>query len=104
MSDKLTDLPTKQDAVSPQEAAVLDKYFSGGGDGGNSKAQGGGGHSKGASGWKIAAAGTALFLLLANQYIDAIFCKIPYCGNQLAALAIKAIIFFVVLFLMMRYM
>lgn len=104
MSDKLTDLPTKQDAVSPQEAAVLDKYFSGGADGGSAKPQGGGGGHQKTAGWKVAAAGTALFLLLANQYIDAIFCKIPYCGNQLAALAIKAIIFFVVLFLLMRYM
>ena len=108
MSDRLADLPPKPDSTpSPQEAAVLNKYFSNDGSNADPSKQGAGVPSPSTSkmsGWKTAAAGTVLFLLLANQYIDALFCKIPYCGNQIALLVLKAVLFFIALFLIIKFM
>nr|QBK86156.1 MAG: uncharacterized protein LCMAC101_07510 [Marseillevirus LCMAC101] len=44
--------------------------------------------------WKIVGYTTVLFFALANPWIDMLFCKIPYCGdNNLMLLGIKTLIF-----------
>jgi len=44
--------------------------------------------------WKLIGYTTVLFLALANPWIDTLFCKIPYCGdNAVTLLGIKTLMF-----------
>jgi len=121
--DKLSDLPVKNDTVkTPEEAAVMNQFFPGGQTGGHASPQGmpPQGPPPGARGpppgamipggqgpppqaqpaqksrlnWKLIGLSAVLFVALANPWIDAMFCKIPYCGTNAAALlGIKVLLF-----------
>ncbi|HMP28162.1 MAG TPA: hypothetical protein PKD85_01095 [Saprospiraceae bacterium] len=95
--DKLSDLPTQDTELTPEENSVMKNMF----DGGQAK--------KSPKGWihtiKLAGISAALFILLANPWIDAILCKLPYCeDNSMIILAIKGLLFLIIWILMYKYL
>jgi hypothetical protein len=99
--DKLSDLPTEETEMTPQETEVMDNVF-GSGDSPKKK------DSK-PSGWlatlKLAGIASLLFMVLANSWIDVILCRLPYCGeNQLTITMIKTVIFMILFIVMYRYL
>jgi hypothetical protein len=48
--------------------------------------------------WKLIGLTSLLFVALANPWIDSLFCKLPYCGdNVIYLLILKVLIFFIVM-------
>ncbi len=92
--DKLDDLPTSDDEnLSPQEEDTMKRYFDVN-DNTSSKKK------KWNIDWKFIGICVILFIILANPWVDGIFCKIPYCGeNGLMLLFVKALIFAILLIL-----
>ena len=102
--DKLSDLPVADTEPTPQETQVMEKYF-GDSDGENAEKE----SPKKVLGWgatiKLAGLGALLFLALANSWVDMIFDKIPYCGeNALTILGVKALVFMILFVVMYRYL
>ena len=93
--DKLDDLPTSDDeSLSPQEEDTMKRYFDVDNNSSSSKKK------KWNIDWKFVGICVILFIILANPWIDGIFCKIPYCGeNGLMLLFVKALIFAILLIL-----
>lgn len=95
--DDLDTLPLKDDTdVSQEEKNVMNKYF-----------------NKNNSSKKsiftkqsffLAASCTLLFAFLGNTWVDGVICKLPYCGNPIATLGIKSLIFFVVFFVILKFL
>lgn len=103
--DKLSDLPVADTEPTPQETQVMEKYFGDGTDSENSEKE----TPKKVLGWgatiKLAGLGAILFLLLANSWVDMIFDKIPYCGeNALTVLGVKALVFMILFVVLNRYL
>ena len=94
--DKLSDLPPKNDTIkTPEETALLSQFFgaSSPGEDVNRSQQG---SLKSRLNWKMIGIATLSFVLLANPWIDKIFCKIPHCGSPAAILGIKTVLFLLV--------
>ena len=104
--DKLSELPPKNDNVkSDEESEIMNKFFP------NSQMAAPPGPSNGGLGqgspqplttgsltskinWKLIGLSAALFVALANPWIDKLFCNIPYCGNNtMSLLGFKVILF-----------
>jgi len=92
--DKLDDLPTSDDEnLSPQEEDTMKRYFDVNDNTSPSK-------KKWTIDWKFVGICVILFIILANPWVDGLFCKIPYCGeNNLMLLFVKALIFAILLIL-----
>jgi hypothetical protein len=95
--DKLSDLPTQDTEPTPEENAVMQNMF-------NASQP-----KKATKGWmhtlKLAGISATLFILLANPWIDAVLCKLPYCeDNTMIILAIKGLIFLLIWVIMYRYL
>lgn len=87
--DKLADLPPAETQLSEQENDVLKKYFDGGTPEDAPKAT-----------WmqtfKLALYASILFLALCNPITDAVFCRLPYCGEGVVTvLGIKTFVFMI---------
>lgn len=100
--DRLSDLPTHDTNLTPEESEVINKMFDGAGsDAPKSKPQN--------VGWmqtlKLAGLSAGLFMLLANPWIDMLLCKLPYCEEGgLIIPAIKGLIFLLLWIIMFRYL
>lgn len=114
--DKLSDLPSKNDIVkTPEEKAIMNHYFSidnipqtqgynsqypqamAAGQSGGSQPQ----HRSSKLNWKLIGFSTILFILLANPWIDQIFCKIPYCeSNVVSLLGVKVLLFLMLIIIL----
>ena len=106
--DNLDNLPLKDDTdPNTREEEIMNKYFAQTGrksqpraPHGNPRAPDGDvasdvsdSEGKGVN-WKVVGYTTALFLALANPWIDVILCKIPYCeDNTFILLGIKTLVF-----------
>jgi len=101
--DNLSDLPIKNDTVkTKEEVEVIEQFFPG-----KSVEPFPGGAPQNDSGntldtlktklnWKLIGLSSLLFVALANPFIDGIFCKIPYCGdNAMTMLGIKVFLFII---------
>lgn len=109
--DKLSDLPPKNDTVkTPEETAVMDQFFPGGGVAASNAPPS---HQPDAGeppqpqqlykstdpsssrlNWKLIGFSAVLFISLANPWIDKLLCNIPYCGgNTMTLLGIKVLLF-----------
>ena len=106
--DKLTDLPVKSDTVKTKdESEIMDQLFPRGARSEGSSAPRAGeapaADSTQASmrsklNLKMIGLASLLFVALANPWIDNLFCKLPYCGdNALAVMGVKVLIFIIVL-------
>lgn len=96
--DRLSDIPTQDTQLTKEEDDVIKKMFPT-----NSKSQ------TSQPGWiytlKLAGISAALFILLANPWIDALFCKMPYCTDGgLTVLGIKSILFMLIWILLYKYL
>ena len=89
--DKLSELPPKQSILTQQENDVMDEMF------GPAAAPAEAGGRFANIKWKLLGATTLLFVVLANPWIDSLICKVPYCESPMFALAIKVVLFFVIL-------
>ena len=99
--DKLDDLPTGDAPHSPQEAAVMKKYFDA--DEEDDAPAKSTGKTWGAT-FKFAGIATVLFALLANPWIDMGLCYVPYCGgNAIGLLVLKMLIFMVLFVVLYRW-
>ena len=95
--DRLDDLPNQPIQYTQQEAATMQQYFDPAQPAVKGKFQ--------KIEWKIIAASAALFLLLANPWIDKIFCKIPHCeDNQFILLGIKVLLFMLLMVVIYMFM
>lgn len=96
--EKLSDLPPVETSeATPQESVVMKKYFGVTPDGPKTKL-----------GWtgavKLSFYATALFVILANPWIDSLLCVVPYCGdNALIMLAAKALLFMILLIVVNKF-
>ena len=89
--DDVDDLPTSsRDENTPQELAILQKYFA---------KQGGTQNSSSEFGIKESIYATILFIVLANPAVDHILDFIPHTGSPLIKAGIKAMIYFVLVYL-----
>ncbi len=92
--DKLSDLPVKETQQTEQENAVLKKYFGDGQPEANERPT-----------WmmtfKLALYTAVIFLMLCNPMADAIFCKLPYCGEGVVTLLASKTLIFMILFISM---
>lgn len=100
--DKLTDLPTAETEPTPQESQIMEKYFPEDSEDDPKPVQ------KKKMSWtetfKLAAMAALLFLALSNSWVDIIFDKIPYCGeNPLTLSGVKTLIFLILFVVMYRY-
>ena len=100
--DKLADLPPVETQLSDQENRVLKTYFDGSNAGGSS-----GDSSKPT--WmqtlKLALYTTVLFLALCNPITDAVFCRLPYCGEGVVSLlAVKTLLFMTLFIAMYKFL
>jgi hypothetical protein len=102
--EKVANLPTKKINISPHEKEVMNKYF---GESSPPSEEGGGDDdvpSKGSTiKWKLVGYTALVFLLLANPWIDTIFCLVPYCGNSLSMFAIKTLLFCIAFVIISKY-
>jgi len=91
MADRLSDLPDSDDAeFSPVEEDTMKKYFP----------------SKKKTGldWKLIGYCALFFFLLANPWIDGLFARIPYCGeNSIAITLVKTLLFVFLLILVFKF-
>lgn len=103
--DKLSDLPTAETEPTPQENQVMEKYFPEDEDSeSNPKPV-----QKKKLSWtetfKLAGMAALLFLALSNSWVDVIFDKIPYCGeNPLTLSGVKTLVFLILFVVMYRYL
>ena len=105
--DKLSDLPPKNDSVkTADEETVMGQFFPKGHDRNPSQSEDVQDQGQRQSliqkvNWKLIGCSAVLFILLANPWIDKIFCKVPYCGdNAIALLGLKVLLFILVLIVM----
>ena len=102
--DNLDNLPLKEDTVSSShEEEVMGKFFPQTGQRTPPRGPPQGSVIKNdpnpdlepeGLNWKVIGYTTVLFLALANPWVDLLFCKIPYCGdNAPILLGIKTLIF-----------
>ena len=101
--DKLSDVPVNETAHTPQETNVMKKYFA---DADTSSSDSG---TNAKTSWsstlKLALYVTILFLLLSNPITDAVFCKVPYCGEGVfTLLGVKAVAFLVLFVAMYKFL
>jgi len=93
--DRLDDLPEKEDAaITPQEKVLITRFF------GKEQQPA---EDKKKSKWKFIGYVMIAFILLANPWIDNILGVIPNCGSPLAKLGLKAMVFFITLYLLLMY-
>lgn len=93
--DNLQNLPQKDTSSTPQEEAIMENFFG--------PTEQGSRFSK--INWKIVGAASALFLALANPWIDQILCKVPYCGGSpTTSLITKLVLFIIVLALLEMFL
>lgn len=85
--DRLSDLPEGKSSITDKENQILTQYF------GESQPL-----PKQKSGFKLVLYTTILFALLANPWIDNLFCKLPYCGTSDTTVFVTKIALFVLLF------
>lgn len=117
--DKLSELPPKNDNVkSNEEAEIMNKFFPGNQLGnpqgnqlgspqapleGSQPLMGKSSYSSKIN-WKLIGLSTALFLALANPWIDDLFCNVPYCGNNsMSMLGCKVLLFITLMILISIY-
>ena len=115
--DRLSDIPPNENTVkTSEETELINQFFPGGappGSGGFPPQKSGGGPPlegpppdkmlgvnspttlpPSRLNWKLIGLSAILFVSLANPWIDSMFCKIPYCGdNAVALLGVKALLF-----------
>ena len=90
--DSLEQLPLPNVDVTPNEESIVNRYFEGGD---NKKAVPVEGKwSKFMKSLKLAAIILVAFIIVANPWLDGIFCKIPYCSSPGAGFGMKSLIFF----------
>ena len=117
--DKLSDLPPNQGVKkTPEEIQILNQFFHEQQKGiqqppvstatdissAPSPSTGGETNSQGITSkitnidWKVIGITSLIFALLANPWVDDIFCKMPYCGeNALSLFGMKIIIFMILI-------
>jgi hypothetical protein len=91
--DSLNDLPVNDSIqLSQQEKATIEELFPQ-----SEELVAAAEQSRGSSKRRLNIKGvlyfTVLFLLLANPWVDDIFCKIPKCANSATVFAVKTVIF-----------
>lgn len=95
--DRLTDLPLNPNSQkTPEESQILNQFFPGKPQENqevpsnpNPSPQ-----NQKKMNWKVIGITTLLFVLLANPWMDGLFCKIPYCGeNSTVIFGVKTILF-----------
>ena len=122
--DKLSELPPKNDNVkSNEESEIMNKFFPGnqlGNPQGNQlrspQSDNSGSpqalleesqpltNKSSKINWKLIGLSTALFLALANPWIDDLFCNVPYCGNNaMSMLGCKVLLFITLMILISIY-
>ena len=109
--DKLSELPVKNDTVKTEEESEIIKQFfqpeqtvSPPTNSPPTKSQSFLTSFISKINWKVVGIATLFFVILANPWIDKIFCKLPYCGENAASLlGIKTLIFFMVLIIISLY-
>ncbi len=94
--DKLSELPLKDDTIkTPEEEAAMTSFFPSTNDI----------SVKTSLPWKFIGSTAVVFLLLANPWIDKLFCNIPYCGdNSMILFAIKMLLFLLTIILLCYFM
>lgn len=108
--DRLSDLPPRNDTVkTPEEAEVMNNLFPSTQEMMQQQPQElymePSSRPSRKINWKMIAASATLFLALANPWIDQIFEKIPYVGeNPMSLLGIKALIFVLVMAILAFFM
>ena len=109
--DRLSELPVKGDTVkTDEESEIINHFFPGGSTQGPqqgqqhlSPIQQGNSSSSNSTlmsklNWKLIGMASILFVVLANPWIDSLFCKMPYCGENAAALfGIKTLLFVIIM-------
>lgn len=96
--DVLSDLPVVKEEQTPQEKAIMSKYF-----GVDDMAPP---PSQNSSGWmgsiKVASIATAMFLLFCNPIADRLIRSIPYADSTAGSLGIKTLFFFAIFLFIYR--
>lgn len=96
MADRLADLPpAPASPPSPAESNVMQRFF---GSGSDAPAPDTPTKPTAERGWmetlKLVTYASLIFFALANPWVDAVFCMLPYCGdNVLTLLLIKTLMF-----------
>ncbi len=92
--DPLSSLPANNNTSNtPEENGVINKYFSDGTP------------SSSSINWMLMGAIVFTFLVLGNPWIDGLFCKIPYCGdNVYMSFGIKTVLFLVAIAILFYFM
>ena len=103
--DKLAELPPQNETVkTPEEEQIMNQFFAGvGQDTVHPQKESGSFLSR--INWKHIGIATLLFAALANPWIDQLFCKVPYCGdNKFSLLGIKTVVFFMLILILFTCM
>lgn len=104
--DSLEQLPLPEGEISQNEERIVNKYF--GEDNNRSAASGGSPPPTKSVGFtkalKITGILAVIFVIIANPWIDGIFCKIPYCGSKAGSLAVKTLIYAMIVFFALYFM
>lgn len=102
--DNLTNLPADDDVeLTPGENEVISQMFKKGSDDTSRSSD-----KNQTNGWiakaKISFVATLIFILLANPWLDALFCHLPWCGESpMIILGIKSLLFMILFLLTMKY-
>lgn len=88
--DDVDDLPVSRGENTPQELAILQKYFANAGRTPSTSSE---------FGVKEAVYASLIFVVLANPAVDHLLDLIPHTGSPLIKAGIKAIIFFIAVYL-----
>lgn len=102
--DNLADLPPKNDTVkTPEEEQIMSQFFADVEEDASLQKEGGSFFSR--IKLKHVGIATLLFVALANPWVDQLFCKVPYCGeNKFSLLGIKTIVFFMLILILFTFM
>lgn len=97
--DTLSDLPVVKEEQSPQEKAIMSKYF--GVDTSSPSS------SQSGPGWgtslKIVGMATLVYLLVSNPFTEKLLRHIPYTDSPAGSVGIKVLLFFIVFLLISRF-
>lgn len=106
--DSLEQLPIPEGEISQNEERIVNKYFGDdnrSGNGGGSPPPKAESKSMGfAKALKITGILAFIFIIVANPWVDGIFCKIPYCGSKVGSLAVKTLIYAIVVLAALYFM
>lgn len=93
--DSLEQLPIPKTQLTPNEESIINNYFEGSE---TSSSNSGGKWSKIMKILKTSIALLVLFIIIANPWVDAILCKVPYCSGSGASFGLKSFLYLIGVF------